>query len=118
MYDDSRGTDAWDDYAYSSNDWGVQRPLTYRKGRILDGDQMMNLNDMIESCTLDSKQWFPKAQTLPNMTLCLAGEVGEVANMVKKVVRGTMELDTETTGYLAEEVVDCLIYLCKLMGLK
>lgn len=76
----------------------------------------MQLGDMVGDCVEDSKRWFPgKAQQLPNLVLCLAGEVGEVANIVKKNVRGSM-LTTEMLEILPEEIVDCLIYLCNLMG--
>lgn len=75
------------------------------------------LPDMIEQCIRDSVRWFPgKAQSLPNLVLCLAGEVGEVANLVKKRVRGSITHQEMMEQGLAEEVVDCLIYLCNLMG--
>lgn len=78
----------------------------------------MWLGDMVGDCVEDSERWFPgKAQTLPNLVLCLAGEVGEVANIVKKIVRGSVELD-EVQLDLNEEIVDVLVYLCNLMGAK
>jgi len=85
----------------------------------------MQLGDMVGDCVEDSGRWFPgKAQTLPNLVLCLAGEVGEVANLVKKIVRGSMTLEYamdeeyKSGATLQEEVIDCLIYLCNLMGAK
>jgi NTP pyrophosphatase (non-canonical NTP hydrolase) len=78
----------------------------------------MFLNDMIEQCTSDSDRWFPgKAQELANLTLCMCGEAGEVANLVKKVVRGSVSIE-DARPFLAEEIVDVLIYLCNLMGSK
>lgn len=71
---------------------------------------------MINECVEDSARWFPgKAQRIENQVLCLAGEVGEVANLVKKIIRGSEKFD-EVEGYLAEEIVDVQIYLCNLMG--
>jgi NTP pyrophosphatase (non-canonical NTP hydrolase) len=71
------------------------------------------LAEMIDQCTEDSQRWFPGSQSLDFLALCLAGEVGEVANIIKKNVRGSGALNTE---HLAEEVVDVLIYLCNMMG--
>jgi NTP pyrophosphatase (non-canonical NTP hydrolase) len=74
------------------------------------------LHFLKQQCTTDSKRWFPgKAQELPNLVLCLAGEVGEVANLVKKHVRGSMSHE-DMMQELPEEVVDVLIYLLNLMG--
>lgn len=81
------------------------------------GDEdLMVLPEMIEQCVEDSNRWFPgKAQSLANLVLCLAGEVGEVANLVKKNVRGSLTT-TDMMQDLPEEIIDCLIYLCNLMG--
>jgi NTP pyrophosphatase (non-canonical NTP hydrolase) len=87
----------------------------------------MNLGEMVFDCTSDSNRWFPgEAQSLANQVLCMAGEVGEVANFVKKITRGSITeaeaLDPEYTvnilgkDTLQEEVVDVLIYLCNLLG--
>lgn len=66
----------------------------------------ISLNQLIADCSADSNRWFPgKAQTLGNQVLCMAGEVGEVANLVKKVIRGSVELD-DVRSELAEEIVD------------
>jgi NTP pyrophosphatase (non-canonical NTP hydrolase) len=75
----------------------------------------MNLTKMIQDCVEDSKRWFPDAQTVPLHVLCLAGEVGEVANIVKKVERGSLRME-DAMETLPEEIVDVLIYLCNLMG--
>jgi NTP pyrophosphatase (non-canonical NTP hydrolase) len=86
----------------------------------------MIMNDMITQCTSDSARWFPgEAQSLANLTLCMCGEAGEVANLVKKIVRGSLTveqaMDLEFMGTLdkdtlQEEIVDVLIYLANLMG--
>jgi NTP pyrophosphatase (non-canonical NTP hydrolase) len=78
----------------------------------------MNLFGMIEQCSNDSKRWFPKTQDdLGFMTLAMAGEVGEVANLVKKLVRGSITIEEAMEMGLEEEIVDVLIYLCNLMGM-
>lgn len=84
----------------------------------------MELEQMILQCTNDSYRWFPNpvTHTPQNQTLCLAGEVGEVANIVKKVVRGSMTIGEAIAGVglkepLPMEIIDCLVYLCNLMGL-
>lgn len=86
----------------------------------------MNLGRMVLQCVADSARWFPgEAQSVANLTLCLAGEVGEIANLVKKVTRGSLTFEEATDpsfmgedgeSTLQEEIVDVLIYLCNLMG--
>lgn len=79
---------------------------------------MMDLELMITQCVIDSTKWFPgRAQELPNLVLCMCGEAGEVANLTKKIVRGSVQLD-DVREDLAEEIVDVMIYLCNLMGAK
>jgi NTP pyrophosphatase (non-canonical NTP hydrolase) len=77
----------------------------------------VNLEEMVLQCTADSERWFPESQSLAMLTLCLAGEVGEVANLVKKLERGTHTIDEERL-VLAEEIIDVQIYLANLMGLQ
>src|SRR5690348_8749334 len=74
------------------------------------------LGDMIQDCIEDSKRWFPNSQSLPFLALCLTGETGEVANLLKKVQRGTHTLDADMREKLVEEIIDVLIYLCNMMG--
>ena len=82
---------------------------------MITGD--MELGSMITQCTKDSNRWFPgKAQSIANQVLCMAGEVGEVANLIKKVERGSITLGDARVAGLEEEIVDVLIYLCNLMG--
>lgn len=72
------------------------------------------LHFLMQQCKEDSEKWFPEAQSLTLQTLCLAGEVGEIANIVKKVERGTLRME-DAMETLPEEVVDVLIYLLNLM---
>jgi NTP pyrophosphatase (non-canonical NTP hydrolase) len=50
---------------------------------------------------------------LEHGVVCLAGEVGEFANKVKKVARGDLLLDQALPG-LREELTDVFIYLMKI----
>jgi NTP pyrophosphatase (non-canonical NTP hydrolase) len=75
----------------------------------------LTLNQLIAQCAEDSTRWFPNNQDLANQVLCMAGEVGEVANIVKKVVRGTHELE-DVSSNLTEEIIDVLVYLINLVG--
>lgn len=76
----------------------------------------MDMQEMLIQCSSDSRRWFPGTQELPFLVLCLAGEVGEVANLVKKVERGSHVMGSQMTEDVAEEVTDVLIYLCNIMG--
>lgn len=70
----------------------------------------MDLNDLAHQCYSDNKAWFPeKANDLVHHVLGLSGESGEVANIVKKLDRGTITLD-EVRKDLAEELIDVMIY--------
>lgn len=66
----------------------------------------------------DSKRWFPKtADSVAFTTLALAGEVGEVANIVKKLERGSLQWnDARVRMDLAMEVADVYTYLVLLAG--
>jgi len=80
------------------------------------GKMNLNLSDMIYACATDSVKWFPQAQSPAFMALAMAGEVGEVCNLIKKVERGSKTLD-EVKMLVSEEMVDVLIYLINMMGL-
>lgn len=72
----------------------------------------------------DSLDWFPRTTTdIGHSIICLAGEVGEIANNYKKIQRdpsrgrdyaGQPLLYTEESTLLGEEVVDVLVYCFKL----
>ena len=75
------------------------------------------LHFLMKQCATDGERWFPgKSQTLAFMALAMAGEVGEVANIVKKIERGSSSFHI-VRDELEEEIVDVLIYLCNLMSL-
>lgn len=72
----------------------------------------MLLKDLQDQVARDSFKFFPdtcndRPETILFLTVALAGEVGEFANLVKKQHRGT----PVTLGALANELPDILIYL-------
>ena len=57
---------------------------------------------------------YPKTHTFPYLTIGLAGEAGEVAEKVKKVIRDKGgKMDQETRNLLALELGDVLWYLAR-----
>jgi NTP pyrophosphatase (non-canonical NTP hydrolase) len=63
-----------------------------------------------------SLHWFPEvADSLQHHTLGLAGEVGEFANLVKKIDRGDTTVE-EIREQLGEEAIDVLIYLLNIFA--
>jgi NTP pyrophosphatase (non-canonical NTP hydrolase) len=80
------------------------------------------IQEIIKQCGKDSHRWFPKtADDIGFMTLAMVGEAGEVANVVKKILRGSLFLkDAKTKNDLAMEITDVFIYLmdlCDLLGI-
>jgi NTP pyrophosphatase (non-canonical NTP hydrolase) len=71
------------------------------------------LIEMARQCMRDSHRWFPDtSHSLPFMVLALCGEVGELANIVKKVERGSLDMkDARTKHAAVMEATDVLIYL-------
>jgi NTP pyrophosphatase (non-canonical NTP hydrolase) len=71
------------------------------------------IDNLTMQCHLDSLSWFPdQARDLTFMTLAVAGEVGEFANLLKKVERGSLDYaDPEVKLQMAEELCDIFIYL-------
>lgn len=84
----------------------------------------MNMNGSSEPSRLavlsnqalvDSDRWFGDTGTTHNlayMVLALCGEAGELANIVKKIERKSLNInDAETRFRLMEESTDVLVYL-------
>jgi NTP pyrophosphatase (non-canonical NTP hydrolase) len=68
----------------------------------------------------DSHRWFPTQDPLglPFYTLALAGEVGELANIIKKVERGSLDWQDAKVRFAANmETTDVFIYLLIIAGL-
>jgi NTP pyrophosphatase (non-canonical NTP hydrolase) len=74
------------------------------------------MRDKINQCVADSQRWFPRHQTLSHLVLSLTGEAGELANLVKKVDRGSHSLE-ELKEKIVGEAIDVLVYLYNIMGL-
>ena len=74
------------------------------------------LKEVAAQCLMDSQRWFPHYKAdLPFLALCMCGEAGEVANKVKKIVRGDKTLE-EARDDIVEEVVDVFTYLMNIVG--
>ena len=78
----------------------------------------MSLADIAIQCIQDSEEWFPNlSQDMGYLTICLAGETGEFANLIKKGMRGSFSFEDEEFVYaLAMELTDVFIYLMNLVG--
>lgn len=62
----------------------------------------------------DTEKWFPSTKDdVCYLGLCLAGEVGEVLNHIKKYERGSKNM-AELRMDAADELADVLIYLAML----
>lgn len=77
----------------------------------------LDLKGYVHQCVADSKRWFPDTSSdLGFHALAMVGEAGELANLVKKVLRGTISLE-EARMELAEEAIDVFIYLSNIFAL-
>ena len=74
---------------------------------------MDSVRDIIIQCAEDSAEWFPeKKGDVAYLTICMSGEMGEFANMVKKAMRGTSDPgDPEYMFALQMELTDLFIYV-------
>jgi NTP pyrophosphatase (non-canonical NTP hydrolase) len=78
-----------------------------------------------QQCVEDSERWFgdtisvePGQVPLPFFALCLAGEVGEFCNIVKKVERGSLDIRESRVRFdMTMELADVYTYLCLIAGL-
>ncbi|SRR5258706_16300023 len=79
-------------------------------GDLIEPTQLRHLQDQ---CQDDSERWFPSTtNNLAFITLALCGEVGELANEVKKVLRGSQDInDPEVRSKVVEEAADVFTYL-------
>lgn len=70
-----------------------------------------DINEMAYQCGEDTRHWFPGIADNPTfLILAACGEIGELANLQKKVERGTHSPD-DVTGQMVDEAMDALIYL-------
>jgi NTP pyrophosphatase (non-canonical NTP hydrolase) len=81
----------------------------------------VNLKRLSEQCVDDSWRWFGdtgKVNDIVHHTLAMAGEVGEFANIVKKIDRGSLDVnDPGVRKQLGNELTDVLVYLLNIVGL-
>lgn len=61
----------------------------------------------------DSRITEDNLEILEFLMISLMGEVGETANLIKKIIRGDFSLD-EKRNEIANEIVDVFIYLIKI----
>jgi NTP pyrophosphatase (non-canonical NTP hydrolase) len=81
-----------------------------------------SLADLEKQCLDDSIRWFGDTVNIegaiPHHALALAGEVGEFANIVKKIDRGSLDSREPRVRHdLAMELTDVLIYVLNLGAL-
>lgn len=82
--------------------------------RAKSGQEPSLLGKMAMECGADSEKWFGDTtvkHSIPHHTLALAGEVGEFANLVKKIERGSLQMqDARTRHAMAMELTDIFVY--------
>jgi len=72
--------------------------------------------DFIKEMQEDSQRWFPgHGLDLTVLCLGLAGEAGEVADLMKKFLRGSKSWD-EVQPKMEVEIIDVFHYWCLLVG--
>lgn len=75
------------------------------------------LRVLAQAAYKDSREWFPAVADKPFfVAACMAGEVGEVLNLLKKVERGTHRFDQSMRDDVAEELADVFIYMLAFAG--
>lgn len=76
---------------------------------------------MAKQCQEDSERWFGDSEvsdSVPHHVLALAGEVGELANIIKKIERGSLDFGSSKVRYdVAMEIADIFTYLLNLSGM-
>jgi NTP pyrophosphatase (non-canonical NTP hydrolase) len=76
------------------------------------------LVSLARQCASDSQVWFPEVHgadlvnELVHHTLAMCGEAGELANLVKKIDRGSLDVNAEVVRIdLRSELADVFIYV-------
>jgi NTP pyrophosphatase (non-canonical NTP hydrolase) len=73
------------------------------------------IEDFIREMQEDSVRWFENGQDIVILTLGLVGESGEVADLLKKFMRGSMNQD-DMIREMEVELIDVFHYWCLLIG--
>jgi NTP pyrophosphatase (non-canonical NTP hydrolase) len=86
--------------------------------KTLDGRPISELAKMSQQAVADGKVWFPSTSTSPAFTaLAMAGEVGELCNIIKKVERGSLKYSDPMVRHdIAMESTDVFTYFLMLAG--
>lgn len=85
-----------------------------------DGKAENLLQQLARQCVKDSERYFPNFGSSPlvHHALALCGETGELANVIKKIDRGSLDIATESAKIQLEgEATDVLIYLLNIFGI-
>lgn len=84
-------------------------------------EKFMSIGALTYQCMEDSEKWFGDTDTIksvPYHTLAMAGELGEFANIVKKIERGSLSPnDSKVRLDLAMELTDTFVYMLNIAGL-
>lgn len=76
---------------------------------------------MAQQARDDSDRWFGDSHasdSLVHMVLSLCGEAGELANLVKKIDRGSLDIRNANVRYqLMMETTDVFVYLLNIAGM-
>ncbi len=79
------------------------------------------LYNLAQQSISNSNRWFGDSHagtSIVHMVLAMCGEVGEVANIVKKIDRGSLSKDSSSVQYdLAMEMADVFIYFLNICAL-
>lgn len=88
---------------------------------MVEQEREMTLSELSEQCLVDSQNWFGDSDVIYSIshhTLAMAGEVGEFANIVKKIERGSLDAsDGNVRLDLAMELTDVFVYLLNIAAL-
>lgn len=116
MYVDPRSAIKREYDTHRSYERRLRGSLTNRESGVPGGDPV-TLQEIVAQCQRDSVAWFPDtAFDLPFTVLALCGEVGELANLVKKVERGTHD-HRDLHPKMVEEATDAFVYLCDVFAI-
>tara|TARA_Y100001949_G_scaffold168329_1_gene166974 strand:- start:13 stop:330 length:318 start_codon:yes stop_codon:yes gene_type:complete len=80
---------------------------------------MTELQAIQNEVEADSVLFFKdSSEDIAHHVLALCGEVGELANMIKKMQRGDLKIDEEDTWYdMASEITDIFIYILSIASI-
>jgi hypothetical protein len=81
----------------------------------------MTLQEMLIQCHFDGLTWFPEVtRDLSYNMIALGGEIGELQNKFKKVLRGDADFDFNDPRVRADlgfEATDILVYLLNIFAI-